>query len=344
MRVLAGWSAAAMVALSAAASAAAGEANTFVEIARDDVGGHYFSQVIYAPTVKALVSWGTRTHSKPIRAHETQHFLVGEDRWVDAWPAGKEQAWAGKYRRWGDWSICATAGRLYERDGVKMPRPNSTFHQCCWDGHNKRIVYYVGSMTFSYEPVKRRWKLIHDRSRKRQPPALLLWGSMCYDPVNRQIVLFGGGGVDAPDGRGHTWVMDVTNDAWRRLELDVEPPARCNSRMVYDSKNRLIVLFGGDGQDRGLADTWVFDVTKQAWQQQAPPVSPHPRSCHAMAYLDKSAVVLMVGGMAVADWRRAKALGRQAWVYDAAGDTWTPVAASVPEFLWGSMESIPGTD
>jgi len=35
----------------------------FVEVAKDDVGGHYFSQVIYAPTIEGLVSWGTRTHS-----------------------------------------------------------------------------------------------------------------------------------------------------------------------------------------------------------------------------------------------------------------------------------------
>ncbi|OPX24641.1 MAG: hypothetical protein B1H04_01750, partial [Planctomycetales bacterium 4484_123] len=199
-------------------------------------------------------------------------------------------------------------------------------------------------MTFSYEPVKRLWKLIHEKSEKCQPPALLLWGSLCYDPVNKQVVLFGGGGVDAPDGRPHTWVMDVTKDIWRRLELDIEPPARCNSRMVYDSKNKLIVLFGGDGQDRALADTWVFNVTKQRWEERKPPVSPHPRHCHAMAYLPKSGVVLMVGGNAVADYRKADRLGRQVWVYDAAKDTWTPLAVEVPKYRWASMENIPGTD
>jgi len=327
-----------------AARGAEPPAGKFVEVSHDEVGGHLFSQVIYAPTINALVSWGTRIHSKPIRAHETQHFVPAENRWVDAWPPGKAAAWAGKFRKWPDWEICASVGSFYERDGIKMPRPNSSFYQVCWDGHNERLLFYLGSMTFSYEPKGRVWTLIHDKSEKAQPPALLIWGSLCYDPVNRQVLLFGGGGINAPDGRPHTWALDVTTDRWRRLALEVEPPARCNSRMVYDKRNKLIVLFGGDGQDRGLADTWVFDVAKQEWRERKPPRSPHPRSCHAMAYLEKSGLVLLVGGLPVADYRLQKALAKQVWTYDAAKDTWTPLAVEAPEFYWGSMENIPGTD
>jgi len=324
----------------------------FVLVAEDGVGGHYYSQVIYAPTIKAIVSWGTRTHSKPIRAHETQHFLVAENRWIDAWPIGKEKAWGGEFRKWPDWEICSPTGTFYERDGVKMPRPNSSFYQVCWDGHNKRLVFYVGSMTFAYEPTARRWTQIHAMDVADQPPALLLWSSLCYDPVNRQVLLFGGGGIDAPDGRPHTWALDVTNDKWRRLDLDVEPPPRCNSRMVYDARNKLIVLFGGDGQDRGLADTWVFDTVKRKWQQRVCPGaprggqgSPHPRCCHAMAPLSKSGLVLLVGGHPIhTGYRWHEKLARQAWVYDAAGNKWRPLDVDVPKFHWASMENIPGTD
>ena len=333
--------------LAVGAAAATAPAGRFVRVAHDDVGGHYFSQIIYAPTVRALVTWGTRSHSKPIRAHETQHFPIDEATWLDAWPAGKAKAWTGKFKRWPDWQICQPAGSFYQRDGVDMPRPNSSFYQVCWDGHNKRLLFYVGSMTFSYEPKGRQWKRIHARGVKAQPPALLLWGSLCYDPVNRQVLLFGGGGIDSPDGRPHTWAMDVTKDTWRGLDLAVEPPARCNSRMVYDKRNRVIVLFGGDAQDRALADTWVFDVTRQQWRQRKPPRSPSARSCHAMAYLEKSGRVLLVGGNPVADYRVRKKLARQAWVYDVAApgkSTWTPLAALVPEMHWASMESIPATD
>ena len=337
----------ALAALAGPGGPAAGEevpAGRFVPVADDDVGGHYFSQVLYAPTVRALVTWGTRSHSKPIGAHETQHFPVDGDRWLDAFPPGKEKAWAGTYRKWPDWNICAPVGEWYERDGVGMPRPNSSFYQACWDGHNRRIVFYVGSMTFAYDPAGRSWKRLHAPSDEAQPPAMLLWGALCYDPVNKQVLLFGGGGINAPDGRPHTWALDVTKDTWRKLKLDIEPPARCNSRMVYDAKNRLIVLFGGDGQDRGLADTWVFDVAKQRWRERTPPRSPHPRHCHAMCYLEKSGLVLLIGGKAVCDYRQHDRLSRQTWVYDAAKDTWTPLAVETPKFHWASAEAIPGTD
>jgi len=318
----------------------------FIEVARSESGGHFFSQVIYAPAAEAFVSWGTQTHHHPIRTHETRHFPLDRNDWIDALPAAKEDVWRGQPKQWPGWNVCAPLGEFYQRDGVAMPRPTSSFHQVCWDDHNQRLVFYVGSMTFSYDPVRRTWKLIHDVSEKQQPPASLLWGSLCYDPTNKQVLLFGGGGVDRPDGRPHTWALDVTTDRWRRLDLAVEPPARCNSRMVYDAKNELVVLFGGDGQDRGLADTWVFDPAKQRWQERRPANSPWPRSCHGMAYLDRAGVVLLVGGKAVADYRQAKRLSEQAWVYDAAANTWTPLDVEAPELEgheWACLEAIPGT-
>jgi len=321
--------------------------NRFIEVARSDAGGHFFSQVIYAPSAEVLVSWGTQTHQHAIRTHETRHFLAAENRWIDAFPPGKENAWAGHPKQWPDWNICAPAGDFYERDGVEMPRPTSSFYQTCWDEHNKRVLFYVASMTFSYDPVQRAWTVIHDKSEKSQPPALLLWGSLCYDPVNKQAILFGGGGVDRPDGRPHTWALDVTTDRWRQLDLEIEPPARCNSRMVYDKKHEQIVLFGGDAQDRALADTWVFDVGTQKWEEHRPPQSPYPRHCHALASLQKSGKVLLVGGRAVADYRIAPQLSNQVWVYDAGEHAWTPVDATLPEIQghqWYCLESVPETN
>lgn len=323
-------------------------ANQFLKVAENEVGGHFFSQVIYAPSAKAVVSWGTRTHAHKIRAHETLHFPIEDNRWMDAFPRDKEKPWSGSYKQWGDWDICETSGTFYQRDGVKMPRPTNSFYQVCWDEHRQRLVYYVGSMTFSYEPAKRSWKLIHDASVKEQPPALLLWSSLCYDPVNKQVILFGGGGADRSDGRPHTWALDVATDRWRKLELQVEPPARCNSRMVYDSKNQVIVLFGGDGQDRVLADTWLFDVHTQTWSERQPSRSPYPRSCHGMAYLEKSGVVLLMGGKAAPpSYRDVQRLSNQVWVYDVAKNVWSPVAADMPETdgsEWSCIESLPGAD
>ena len=101
---------AAIVALTAAAVSAEPVAwNTFVEVGKD-FGGHYYSQMIYAPPIQGIVSWGTRVHGPAMKAHETLHFLVEKNEWIDAWPVGKADAWAGKYKRWPGWGICATTG------------------------------------------------------------------------------------------------------------------------------------------------------------------------------------------------------------------------------------------
>ena len=321
--------------------------NRFVEVAGLKEGGHFFSQVVYAPSAGVFVSWGTQTHHTAIKTYETRHFLPAENRWVDAFPPGKETAWAKKPKQWPDWGICAPWGDFYERDGLKLPRPTSSFYQVCWDDHDKRLFFYVASMTFTYDPVGRSWELLFPKDNERQPPANLLWGSLCYDPVNKQVILFGGGGVDRPDGRPHTWAFDVVKRRWRPLELETEPPARCNSRMVYDDKHQVIVLFGGDGQDRLLADTWVFDVRTQKWQERRPSRTPAPRSCHGMAYLGKSGKVLLVGGQAWVNARISREASREVWVYDAGENTWTPVDAQAPKLKgdqWACLEAFPDSD
>jgi hypothetical protein len=101
----------------------------------------------------------------------------------------------------------------------------------------------------------------------------LLWSSLCYDPVNKQVVLFGGGNVQTERGDPGTWVYNLADNAWSQLSLDVQPPPRANSRLAYDPEARQIVLFGGDRLDQLLADTWTFDVTARKWQQRKPELS-----------------------------------------------------------------------
>ena len=89
-------------------------------------------------------------------------------------------------------------------------------------------------------------------------------------------MLFGGGEALNTWGGARTWLYDCTANEWRRPDLKIEPPLRCNTRMVYDAKNKVIVLFGGADQNKGLADTWVYDVTTRQWAERRPTVSPPP--------------------------------------------------------------------
>jgi len=113
--------------------------------------------------------------------------------------------------------------------------------------------------------------------------------------------------------------------------LRVEPPPRCNAPLAYDSKNKLVVLFGGDHLDYRHADTWVLDVAKGRWERRTTKLGPPPQNAHGLCYLEKSGLVFLAGS-------------RGNWTYDAAKNVWTPAAGATPKSHFFTVAAIPGTD
>lgn len=105
--------------------------------------------------------------------------------------------------------------------------------------------------------------------------------------------------------------------------LAAEPPARANSQMAYDASQKKIILFGGDGLDRYLSDTWVYDCTSRTWTQCFPETAPRPRGGHALVYLPKSRRVLLLGGY------NGRSLPDM-WAYDTAGNKWISIPHKRP--------------
>ena len=163
---------------------------------------------------------------------------------------------------------------------------------------------------------------------------------MCYDSHAKLFVLFGGGNIQAERGDPGTWTYSPAENAWTRLKLEIEPPARANARLVYDPQARKAVLFGGDRLNELIADTWTFDVVAKKWEQRKPARSPTPRGGHAMLHLPKAKKVLLLGGYTYTSAtgyveRLYRPLPLEAWTYDVAGDRWDMIrrfepAASAP--------------
>lgn len=91
--------------------------------------------------------------------------------------------------------------------------------------------------------------------------------------------------------------------------LRVEPPPRCGTPLVYDPKNKVLVMFGGHsglvrtdldgpghlgGQPGALSDTWLYDVTTNQWRELDCPRRPPPALWPKMAYDPASGLVLLV--------------------------------------------------
>lgn len=87
--------------------------------------------------------------------------------------------------------------------------------------------------------------------------------------------------------------------------LRVEPPPRCGASLVYDPRNKAIVLFGGhDGlvrtdlgpanRPRALNDTWLYDLTTRQWRELKCPRRPPPELWPKTVYDPASGLVLLV--------------------------------------------------
>lgn len=123
------------------------------------------------------------------------------------------------------------------------------------------------------------------------------------------------------------------NDGWKALRsldaaekklveaqelLAAAPRPRNYSRMVLDPVNQVIVLFGGDGEDRFFADTWLLRLDNGRWERCHTAVHP-PEVGSAMVAMDydaKNKVVVMAHQSA------------GLWVFDAARREWRKIATA----------------
>ncbi len=140
--------------------------------------------------------------------------------------------------------------------------------------------------------VNRTWSVV-----KFSPDALLpgeRWGaSMAYDPLDDELVLFGGYDNQTRQPYPDTWTYQ--NGVWSELPPGESPPARYGASMVWDSEANSILLFGGFGQnDVLLNDTWYF--SGEGWSPASTPTAPSPRAFAAMSDDPSSNEVVLFGG------------------------------------------------
>jgi hypothetical protein len=324
--------------------------NEWVKLDRATLAGQRWDvPLAYAPPLERFMVLGGRTswgeYRKAPRPYDQLALDAKQGQWENWFPRGKD--WAPRF---GPCKAPAWKDEFFHfTDTEGNTRPNwmvyGTFslgQKYDYDPQGKRFVFYAGGRTFSYDPVRRLWKDLAPATHpEKELGGILLWSAMCYDPVNRQMVLFGGGNVRTERGDPGTWVYNLAGNTWKQLRLDVQPPQRANSWLAYDAAAKKIVLFGGDQLDQLLADTWTFDVRVQKWEQQKPALSPSPRAGHALLWLAKAKKLLLIGGYAYASevgymggFYRLPPL--EMWTYDTSANRWELIAR------WKSGPKVPG--
>ena len=183
-----------------------------------------------------------------------------------------------------DFASKQTFNDAWEFDGKTWTRiktkdaPEARFHHAiAFDSKRGRVVLFGGNAAVpplnsdkfkagqrddTWEFDGKHWKQVVTgvAPPKRDHHAL------AYDADAKKIILFGGFSGGFQDGvyLGDTWAWN--GKTWEQIFAEKTPAARGGKpAMIYDEKNRRLILFGGGTPQKAMNDMWFFKF--ESWTQ-----------------------------------------------------------------------------
>ncbi len=165
---------------------------------------------------------------------------------------------------------------------VKMS-PSAT--PTAWDSLGNSLVYCPDIDTFVlFTPGGQTWTYKYTGSLTAPwtqitgtGPSSRQHHAMAYDSVNHKVVLFGG---DSGGDRNDTWLFDTISKGWTNAMPSGQiPPPREAHGLAYDSKNGVVIAYGGRFVSGNtvtlLDDMYMYQVASNTWLQvQQPALRP----------------------------------------------------------------------
>jgi cysteine-rich repeat protein len=166
---------------------------------------------------------------------------------------------------------------------------------CAWDGHD--VILVGGNIGGTAQGDAWRWDGTTWTQLTDFPVAtadVRRDAAAGYDPIRKQLVVFGGIGAIAPTDT--TIIYDGTT--WSVPDLDFRPPPRTGATLTWNPARQTLVLVGGLGGGFDTADSFEWDGAR--WRT-IPAVDPLPGRFDqgAMTAID-GAGILIYGGNATA--------------------------------------------
>jgi hypothetical protein len=171
-----------------------------------------------------------------------------------------------------------------------------------YDPDRKVVVMYGGAAGGVLdgngpEAMQQTWEWDGVRWHERRPkhsPGPRRGASMCFDPVARRILLFGGSSRAGPV-QGDTWHWDGQD--WVDVTPGGGPGPRMMASLAADPLRKRVVLFGGAQAKHfhyAMNDTWEWDG--KYWWRMSPKTKPQVRSWGGMAFSRRTRRMVLFGG------------------------------------------------
>ena len=154
-------------------------------------------------------------------------------------------------------------------------------------------------------------------------PTALSYGSLVFDSVNEEYIMFGGNSDSGPSGE--TW--SFRQGRWHQVlpsddEQDGNPAPRFGHVLVTDEIRHRAVLFGGSNGAESLGDLWEWDGRswRLAWHSEQSP-GPSPRQHAGAAFHLAQGQVILFGG------EDETGMVSETWAWN--GNQWQKIATSI---------------
>ncbi|MBI1839096.1 MAG: hypothetical protein HYR95_02295 [Candidatus Colwellbacteria bacterium] len=180
-----------------------------------------------------------------------------------------------------------------------------------YDESNKRLVTFTGTDANGHRmndvwslPLESfgsgDWRKLEPTGDKPEPR----WGgATVYDAKNQRAIMFGG--MDGTRGTlNDVWELSLKTpgqEFWvNRTPQAGGPIARWESKTVYDSENRRMIMYGGfAGSAKYMSDVWELDLSvpgREEWKELSLDGGPGPRRGHIAVYDAFNKRVVVFGG------------------------------------------------
>ncbi len=198
-------------------------ANTWVKLAEEKSGGRDTPLFCYAPNVgKFILAGGV---SRKPQHFDTEFFDAGAGKWTNAHPKN------GPYRKESGPTDAPGGGKgpfYTDKAGVARIRMSTDpsayvtgtrlYFQYAFDAAGGKLYAYFHDRTGVYDPLGRKWSDLGAAGfSKTSKKCRLIYGSLAYDPVNKEILSLGGTS-DQPGGTPGTWAFSIAARTWKRVE------------------------------------------------------------------------------------------------------------------------------
>ncbi|MDD5687878.1 MAG: kelch repeat-containing protein [Elusimicrobia bacterium] len=180
-----------------------------------------------------------------------------------------------------------------------IPSPTACAYSCAaYDSFNNKIILFGGQ---TYESVKSSQTWIYHISgsswtRGSYGPSSRKGAAGCYDSENKKIILFGGEN-ESGTFLSDTWAYDCNTNIWSNRNPSAIPTVRTEASMIYDSRNKKTVLFGGIGITNLLKnDVWYYSYDNNKWSTSSPASPPSARYGFSLNYISSLQKAFLFGG------------------------------------------------